>query len=383
MRGAATLAAPAGAACGARALVRRRNARRGDECQIGIIWDISCTARSVVTRSGPRARAIYLGGVLAGLACGGSCSGRASGTAKTGRDRRVLGLPGPLGPGCASGRLCDDHLGPFDNWWHNAYGLDVKVLSPPHVILALGNLGIQLGSLFLVLSLQTDSPASGPRDCTGLLAAYVIGILLQNAATIGIEQIGFPNVAHRRGLLPGSGRCRADLARRGRASGAAPLAATTAALVYMAFSLGMIWILQLAPRPRSSRRFSNPLTTHGPPAVSVVARGPGLAIDLVMQRVGPGRDWWLSALVGLASWSCSSWRNGSSPSSAQSRAATTFCSAVDHWDYSSRPGPWRYRFWRAETDPVTARALAIAALLAVLSARLGLGGGTGMARLRR
>jgi len=60
-----------------------------------------------------------------------------------------------------------------------------------------------------------------------------------------------------------------------------------------------------------------------------------------------------------------------------------FLFGVDHWDYSSRPGPWRYRFWRAETDPVTPRALVIAALLAVLSARLGLGWGNWMARLRR
>jgi len=27
---------------------------------------------------------------------------------------------------------------PFDNWWHNAYGLDVKIVSLPHSILALG-----------------------------------------------------------------------------------------------------------------------------------------------------------------------------------------------------------------------------------------------------
>ena len=25
---------------------------------------------------------------------------------------------------------------PFDNWWHDAYGLDVKIISPPHMFLA-------------------------------------------------------------------------------------------------------------------------------------------------------------------------------------------------------------------------------------------------------
>ena len=27
---------------------------------------------------------------------------------------------------------------PFDNWWHEAYGLDVKIVSPPHTLLAMG-----------------------------------------------------------------------------------------------------------------------------------------------------------------------------------------------------------------------------------------------------
>src|SRR5439155_1056568 len=79
-------------------------------------------------------------------------------------------------------------------WWHNAYGLDVKVLSPPHVILALGFTGIQLGALLLVLSLQNRA-ADRVREY-GLLFAYGAGILLQNVSIMGIEQIGFPNSAH-------------------------------------------------------------------------------------------------------------------------------------------------------------------------------------------
>ena len=35
---------------------------------------------------------------------------------------------------------------PFDDWWHGAYGLDVKVLSPPHVLLALGIISVAAGS---------------------------------------------------------------------------------------------------------------------------------------------------------------------------------------------------------------------------------------------
>src|SRR5437879_1552022 len=70
----------------------------------------------------------------------------------------------------------------------------------------------------------------------------------------------------------------------------------------MAFSLGMIWILQLAPETPKLAPVFNPLTHMVPPPFPLLLVVPALAIDLVMQRVGPGRDWWLSALVGLAFW---------------------------------------------------------------------------------
>jgi hypothetical protein len=63
--------------------------------------------------------------------------------------------------------------------------------------------------------------------------------------------------------------------------------------------------------------------------------------------------------------------------------ARNFFFGVDQWDYSSRLGPWRYTFWRAEANPVTPTTLAIAALIAVASARIGLWWGNWMARLRR
>src|SRR5215510_8104131 len=45
----------------------------------------------------------------------------------------VLGFRGPLGAFiCAWGGAAMLISAPFDNWWHNAYGLDVKIISPPH-----------------------------------------------------------------------------------------------------------------------------------------------------------------------------------------------------------------------------------------------------------
>jgi len=43
---------------------------------------------------------------------------------------------------------------PFDNWWHNAYGLDVQILSPPHAVLGIGMIAIEIGAMLMVLAQQ-------------------------------------------------------------------------------------------------------------------------------------------------------------------------------------------------------------------------------------
>ncbi|HJZ95162.1 MAG TPA: hypothetical protein VKE70_01565, partial [Candidatus Solibacter sp.] len=41
---------------------------------------------------------------------------------------------------------------PLDDWWHSAYGLDVKIFSPPHVLLWIGIVSVQIGGLMLIAS---------------------------------------------------------------------------------------------------------------------------------------------------------------------------------------------------------------------------------------
>jgi hypothetical protein len=61
---------------------------------------------------------------------------------------------------------------PFDNWWHNTYGLDVRIISPPHALLSLGILSIELGALLFVLSYMNRS--AGPtRKTLSILFVYV------------------------------------------------------------------------------------------------------------------------------------------------------------------------------------------------------------------
>ena len=64
---------------------------------------------------------------------------------------------------------------PFDDWWHNAYGLDVKIISPPHMVLAAGFFGINFGAIMLMLAfLNRATGASRVGLQRMFLSAYVV-----------------------------------------------------------------------------------------------------------------------------------------------------------------------------------------------------------------
>src|SRR5262245_19392915 len=99
---------------------------------VGLLWDISW--HMTIGRDTfwtPAHLAIYLGGVLAGIACGWlALKTTFAGTAAE-RAVSVLfwGFRAPLGAWVAIwGAFAMLTSAPFDDWWHNAYGLDVEIL---------------------------------------------------------------------------------------------------------------------------------------------------------------------------------------------------------------------------------------------------------------
>ena len=82
---------------------------------------------------------------------------------------------------------------PFDNWWHNAYGLDVKILSPPHTVLTLGILAVAIGGLLLVTA--TLNRASGEqRRRLEWIVLLVGGEMLTMTMIAIIEKTFRPNL---------------------------------------------------------------------------------------------------------------------------------------------------------------------------------------------
>ena len=146
---------------------------------VGGYWDISWH-RSIGRDSFWSAPhiAIYACGVLAGLSSAyliiAATLGRL--TRVGGASVRIWGLSGPLGAFCVSwGGAAMLVSAPFDDWWHNAYGLDVRIISPPHMVLAAGFFGIELGTIMLLLAFMNRAPDDErPRcsDCFCMSAAW-------------------------------------------------------------------------------------------------------------------------------------------------------------------------------------------------------------------
>jgi hypothetical protein len=164
---------------------------------IGVLWDISWhQSIGRDTFWSPPHMAIYVGGVVAGIACALHVLRTSFGRGHEAHAARAATVGfwkyfhGHLGAWlCIWGAIAMLTSAPFDDWWHNAYGLDVKILSPPHAVLALGILAIQLGAMFMVLAWQNRAVAadSSRGNLLRWLYAYAGALVLLNFATMVSE----------------------------------------------------------------------------------------------------------------------------------------------------------------------------------------------------
>jgi hypothetical protein len=354
---------------------------------IGLLWDISW--HMTIGRDTfwtPAHLAIYLGGVLAGVCCGwlalrttfaGSEEERAASV-------RFWGFRAPFGAWVTIwGALAMLTSAPFDDWWHNAYGLDVEILSPPHSVLAAGMIAIQFGAMLLALALQNRAPAGTERPL-GIAHLYAAGVVLLMTATL-LTEYSYPNDQH--GAFFYQVACGAfpvllvAVARSSRLR----WSATLTSAFYMLIACAMVWILPLFPAQPMLGPINTPVDHMVPPLFPLLLIVPAAAVDWLLQRRESKNAGWLDAVLISAAffilllavhWTFSEFQL--SPAS-----RNWFFAGDRQWDYSSTPGDWRYEFWNQEEDPVTPKALGIALLLAIGSTRLGLWWGQWMSKVRR
>lgn len=356
---------------------------------IGALWDISW--HSTIGRDTfwtPAHITIHLGGVIPGFTAGWLAL-RATyfGTAEERAAAVSLGpFRAPLGAWVIIwGAFAMLLSAPFDDWWHNAYGLDVEILSPPHTVLAAGMYAVAMGALLLVLSYQNRTGAKNGS----LLFIYTAGVLVA-MSTIILTEKSYPN--QQRGALFYQLSCATYPLYLVAAARAAKVrwGATGAALVYMAIMLAMIWILPLFKAQPLLAPIYNPVDRMVPPTFPLLLVVPAIAIDLIMAWFGKPakfwRDWILAAGLGVAFLAAFMAAQYSFSSFLISPGADNWFFAGNRWvPYFVKPGDWRFRFWDITEgkDLLTVGAVAIAAVLAIVKARIALAVGAWMAKVQR
>ena len=360
----------------------------------GLLWDISwhMTVGRDSFWTTPHL-VEYVSGLAAGLSCGyvvlrATFAGGAADHAVT---VRFWGFRGPLGAWITIwGTFAMLVSAPFDDWWHNAYGLDVKIVSPPHMVLFLGMLGILLGALTLTAAAQNRS--AGERDAIrdAWLYAAAGGILFLIFAC-GTLEFSWPNEQHSAPYYMVWGAVFPLMLAGYSRAGRLRFAATAAAALFMLDWFIMGQALRHVPAVPMLAPIWNARTYLWPPYFPVLLVVPALGVDLVRHRTGSRSPWLTALLTGAAfvlllcavQWPMSSFL--------LTDASHNWFFNGQEWPYTTRAGPWQHGFWRTERSGVLLAptfaslipGLVAAIAAATLSSRLGLALGAWMSRVRR
>jgi hypothetical protein len=269
---------------------------------VGVYWDISWhMSIGRDTFWTPAHLLIQAGGLIAGLGSGYVVLKTTLSGSQDARDASVgfWGFRGPLGAWiCIWGCGAMLTSAPFDNWWHNAYGLDVKIVSPPHAVLAVGIFAIVVGALLLTLAQQNRATGDEGRRYAWLLAATA-GFFTMNFAlflTEFTERRMMHGAFFYQLVAATFPFALAAMARAIRLR----WAATAAAAFFTAMMLVLMWTIELFPAtPKLGPIYQHVthMVTLSFPLLVVV---PAVFIDLILHKYdGEWKTPALGALIGV------------------------------------------------------------------------------------
>ena len=331
--------------------------------------------------------AIYACGILAGICAGYLILTTTFGKNAEHRDVsvRIWGLRGPLGAFiCAWGGFAMLASAPFDDWWHNAYGLDVRIISPPHMVLAAGFFGIELGTVMLILAFMNRA-GERLRPALEWLFLYVGGTVLCESLLIKLESISRADQHNARFFIVVMIGTPAILAALSIAS-ERKWAATIITAVYSACALAFLWFLPLFPAEPKLGPVIREVTHFIPWEFPLLLIVPAIVMDMIMQRTAAVRPLLRSLAVGAAFLAVFVIVQWPFATFMQSPAARNWFFGSGYLDFSTPPrSPLAtYQFFDREPDAMLFRRNIIIALaVAWFMAWLGMHAGRAMQRVRR
>lgn len=355
----------------------------------GLYWDISWhTGIGRDTFWTPAHLAIQFGAVLTGLSCAylilhttfsGDSAAKESSV-------RIWGFRGPLGAFIAAwGGFAMLTSAPFDNWWHESFGLDIKILSPPHVLLFIGIITMGLGGLILVVG-QMNRSSDQAKVRLNWLVLYVGSLLFSLLVMLGYEYVGDNTLMHSAifyrvlGIMGPLG-----LIGIARASGHR-WAATVVAGFYTLLWIAGLWIFPLFPAQAKLGPVFTPISHMIPLGFPLLALPGAAMLDYILQHFGDRSKLKQAAIAGggfLAVMLAVQWPFGNFLNSTLAR---NWIFGMNYFGYFMRTSDyhlaWQFSYYE-KTRAQFWIGIGIALVASMISARLGLAWGDWLRRIRR
>ena len=353
----------------------------------GVYWDISW--HETIGRDSfwtPAHLLIQFGAVVAGLVSSWVIFGttlRGDAAARQ-TSVNVLGFRGPLGAFIlAWGGAAMLTSAPFDNWWHNAYGLDVKIVSPPHMLLALGIFGINWGAVFLTAALLNRAEGADRKLLQYLMLATG-GFILIQTQTLKLEFTGKMWQHSATSYLVVSIGLLLILECLARVSGHR-WARTIITGTYTAFGLITLWILPLFPaQPKLGPVYQN-ITHMVPLPFPVLLVVPAFVLDLVWPRLKDRAKWQQAVIGGVAYLAILIAAQWPFATFLMTPSARNWFFAPNNYPYFARADfpEVRHVFMPPEPGATFAWLMGLAFVVSIVSMGLGIGFGDWLKRVRR
>ena len=364
---------------------------------IGLLWDISwhMTIGRDAFLSPPHI-AIYLGGILAGFGGGYQMFKTTFWGTPEEKSKAVWfwGFRAPLGALLfVWGALAMLTSAPFDDWWHNAYGLDVKILSPPHAILAMGIITAQLGAVISLLAYQNQQERKTDKNeasqlrklkVVRFLYTYTVGMLITSITVLLTEYTGTDLMHSSIYYQVACGALPIFMIAVGRASDM-KWPVTSAAGVYMGISLFMVWFLPLFPAVPKLGPVLNPVDHYVAYQFPLLLIIPAYFIDIILRKTKEMNSWLSCVVLTLVFFGVFFVVQWFFAYFYISPYARNWFFAADAWSYNSRPDyMYRYAFYPWDkTNFDLIWGLGVAVVLGFFSTRLGFWWGNWMKQVQR
>lgn len=296
---------------------------------------------------------------------------------------------------CIWGGIASLTSAPFDDWWHNTYGLDVQILSPPHTVLLLGLMSVQMGAMIAVLAFLNRSEKVASLSVeentkrtnrlqwmfiftAAFLITSIFTFLSESLGRWAMHSISFYQVA--------SAAFPIFLLATGRASGK-KWGTTYVCLIFLFFHWVVNAVLRLLPAEPLLGPIHNQITTYQTLGFPLLLFIPAFAIDWLRDKFSDKNDWTMALILGIIytvvllashypfgtflheSPLARNWFWGSNSWSFQNDA---------DWEYRFKFGPWNEK-------PLSAwlTGILLAVVYSVISSRIGLAWGNWMKQVQR